>query len=65
MPSPESWPLQRTAQTLLAKAVVSPAEFYGRFREWKSQAKYYGNGVHPIPVVLDRGETLAEYDAEF
>ncbi len=63
MPPPESWPLVSSASTLMAQALVSAADYYSTFVEWRRRARTVFRGaVHPIPIVLEPGETPEEYE---
>ena len=63
MPGPERWPKEHTRDNMLARAIVSPQDYYQCFVDWKRQSKsIYGGGVHPIPVVLYANETPEEYE---
>lgn len=65
MPPPSEWPrADGSTAPLLARATLDAHNYYGVFRQWKSQGKTLGR-ISPIPVVLFPNETTDEYETAF
>jgi len=68
MPPPKEWPTVKTQANLLVRTRVALESYDSEFARWR-EADLRGSGgalrVHPIPVILYKGETEDQYETAF
>ncbi|KAF1328863.1 hypothetical protein FI667_g6411, partial [Globisporangium splendens] len=68
MPPPSEWPTAKTPANLLAQARVPLERYDSEFARWREADLRGRDGalrVHPIPVILYKGETEDQYETAF